>query len=105
MGINYINDGGSFTLTSGILNRKPIVEGSVAAMVNGGIEGFVTSAAVEMPRGVRLNVVSPTLLTESEPILGEYFPGFALVPAAKVALAYARSIEGTFNGKIFTVFK
>lgn len=105
LGLDYINEKGSFTLTSGILNRNPIVMGSVAALVNAGVEGFVTSASIEMLREIRLNVVSPTLLTESVPLFGEYFPGFVSVPAAKVALSYAKSVEGKLNGEIFKVFE
>jgi len=103
LGLDYINDGGSFTLTSGILNRDPIVQGSASATVDGGIEGFVTSAAIEMPRDIRLNVVSPTVLTESMEKLADYFHGFVPVPAATAALAFAKSVEGKLNGKIFTV--
>ncbi len=104
LGLSLMNDHGSFTLTSGVLNHDPIVTGSAAAMVNGGIEGFVASAAIEMPRGIRLNVVSPTVVTEAMPKYGDYFRGFTSVPAAKVALAYAKSMEGKLNGKIFKVF-
>jgi hypothetical protein len=48
-GFDYINDGGSFTLTSGVLNRDPIPGGSCAAAANGALDGFVKAAAVDMP--------------------------------------------------------
>ncbi|MCD6047133.1 MAG: hypothetical protein K0S08_780 [Gammaproteobacteria bacterium] len=102
-GLDYMNDGGSFTLTSGILNRDPIKEGSSAAMVNGALDGFVTSAAIEMPRAIRINVVSPTVLTESIAHFGDYFSGFESVPAARVALAYVKSVEGAQTGQIYEV--
>ncbi len=103
IGLNYMNDNGSFTLTSGILNRQPIRLGASAAMVNGAIDGFVTSAALEMPRGIRINAISPTVLTESMPKYANYFPGFVPVGASEVALAYRKSIEDSQTGEIYSV--
>ena len=40
-GFDYVNDGGSFTVTSGVLNRDPIRGGSCAAAANGALDGFV----------------------------------------------------------------
>lgn len=101
IGLNYLNDAGSFTLTSGVLTYDPIRLGSSASMVNGAIEGFVRSAALEMPRGMRINVISPTVLTESMAHYAEYFRGFVSVPAAKVALAYSKSVEGAQTGQVY----
>ena len=70
--LKYINHGGSFTLTSGILSDDPVRCGSSAAMVNGAINSFVKSAAMEMPNNIRINVVSPTVLTESAEKLVRY---------------------------------
>jgi NAD(P)-dependent dehydrogenase (short-subunit alcohol dehydrogenase family) len=102
-GLDSMNDGGSFTLTSGILNRDPIKEGSSAAMVNGALDGFVTAAAIEMPRAIRINAVSPTVLTESMAHFGDYFLGFESAPAARVALAYVKSVEGLQTGQVYQV--
>lgn len=103
IGHHFIQEGGSFTLTSGILNRDPIRAGSSASMVNGAIEGFSISAAIELTRGIRINVVSPTILRESLDIYGPYFRGFNPVPAQKVALAYCKSVEGLQTGQIYRV--
>lgn len=103
IGLNYLNEGGSFTLTSGILNRDPIRLGSSAAMVNGAIDGFVRSAAIEMPRGLRINAVSPTVVAESMEQYADFFRGFSPVPAEKVALAYAKSVEGAQTGQVYHV--
>ena len=65
-GMNHVNDGGSFTLTSGVTDRDPIRQGSGSAAANGALGGFVFGAAIEMPRGIRINVVSPGLLRASE---------------------------------------
>ena len=70
-----IADGGSFTLTSGILSHDPVRFGSSASMVNGAIDGFVRAAAIELPRGIRINAVSPGVLVESLPAYGPFFLG------------------------------
>jgi hypothetical protein len=67
--------------------------------------GFVRGAAIELPRGLRINAVSPTLLTESSAAYGALFPGVETVPAARVALAYVRSIEGPLTGRVFRVWQ
>lgn len=102
-GIDYINDGGSFTLTSGILSHDPIRFGSSASMVNGAIDGFVVGAAIEMPRGIRINAVSPTVLAESMDAYGEYFRGYEPVTAECVAHAFSKSVEGAQTGKVYKV--
>lgn len=103
-GLTQLNDGGSFTLTSGILSEDPIRFGSSASMVNGALDSFVKSAAIEMPRQLRINVISPTVLTESMGAYGDYFHGFESAPAARVALAYSKSVEGAQTGKIYKVW-
>ncbi len=103
IGKEYIQDGGSFTLTAGILSCDPIRAGSSASMVNGALEAFAISAAIEMPRQIRINAVSPTVLLESMKKYGAFFRGFDPVPAAKVALSYSKSIEGLQTGKIYRV--
>ena len=101
--IPYLNYGGSITLTTGILNRSPIVQGSSAAMVNGALEGFVQASAIEMPRGIRINAVSPTVITEAMPAYGDYFKGYIPVDAATAAQAYVKSIEGAHTGQVYCV--
>lgn len=103
LGQHYLNEKGSFTLTSGILNHDPIRAGSSAAMVNGALDGFVKSAALELPNSLRINVVSPTVITESMADYGAYFRGFESVSAARVALAYSKSVEGLQTGQIYRV--
>lgn len=103
IGRQYINDAGSFTLTSGILSHCPIRFGSSASMVNAAIDGFVIGAAIEMPKALRINAVSPTIVTESMPYFGEYFHGFEPVPAQRVALAFSKSVEGLQTGQVYRV--
>jgi NAD(P)-dependent dehydrogenase (short-subunit alcohol dehydrogenase family) len=99
----YMNDGGSFTLTSGILTDEPIREGANATTVNLALEGFVRGAAIELPRGIRINAVSPTVLTESLEAYGPYFRGFEPVTAQRAAQAYLRSVEGAQTGRVYQV--
>ncbi|MGL4034008.1 short chain dehydrogenase [Kosakonia cowanii] len=103
IGQHYLNDGGSITLTSGIIGSEPIAQGVNATAVNAALEGFVRAAACELPRGLRINVVSPTVLRESVEKYGAFFPGFESVPAARAALAYRRSVYGVQTGRTFTV--
>lgn len=102
-GINAVTDGGSFTLTSGVLDRDPIRMGTAAATANGALGGFVVGAAVEMPRGLRVNVVSPGLLDVSVPRYGEWFPGHEPVSAKRVGRAFAKSVEGPITGQVIIV--
>jgi NAD(P)-dependent dehydrogenase (short-subunit alcohol dehydrogenase family) len=99
----YLNDGGSFTLTSGILADEPIREGASATSVNLALEGFVRGAAIELPRGIRINLVSPTVLEESLEGYAPYFRGFEAVSAKRAALAYSRSVEGAQTGRVYKV--
>jgi hypothetical protein len=90
-------DGGSFTLTSGILSEDPIRLGVCASLVNGALESFVRAAAIELPRGLRINIVSPTLLQESVPAYGPYFPGYKPVPAAGRSSGIPQERRGPAN--------
>jgi NAD(P)-dependent dehydrogenase (short-subunit alcohol dehydrogenase family) len=102
-GFNHISDGGSFTLTSGVLDRDPVRFGSGAAAANGALGGFVVGAAIEMPRGMRINVVSPGLLESSAKKYEGFFPGHEPVSSRRVGLAYAKSVEGAITGKVIIV--
>ncbi len=102
-GLKHISPSGSFTLTSGLLNHDPIVAGTSAAMINGALDGFVTSAAIEMPEQVRINIVSPALLEDSVDKYRDFFPGFPAVPAKTVAQAYVKSVEGRQTGQVYRV--
>ena len=82
-----LRDGGSITLVSGILSDVPVAAGSSASMVNGALEAFARAAAIELPRRLRINVVSPNVLAESMNAYGLFFRGFEPVPAARAALA------------------
>jgi NAD(P)-dependent dehydrogenase (short-subunit alcohol dehydrogenase family) len=103
IGRDSIADGGSFTLTTGVLDSDPICQGSSASMVNGAINSFVMAAAIEMQRGLRINAVSPGVIEEAMDAYAPYFRGFQPVPAARAALAYSKSVEGSQTGKVYRV--
>ena len=87
----HIADKGSFTLISGVLTDEYMQGGAIGTTINHMVEGFVKAAAVELPRGVRINCISPTVLAESL-AWHAYFTGFAPVPSTEVALAYLRHL-------------
>ena len=100
IGINWLRDSGagSFTLTSGILAHQP-TPGSVAvSIVNAGVEAFGRAAALELPRGLRINVVSPPWASETLQAMGR--DPSAGIPAADIARSYIESVEGTSTGEI-----
>ena len=98
LGLDHVRDGGVFVLTSGVLARTPMTGSAAISLVNAGLEGFTRAAALEAPRGIRVNVVSPPWLTETLAALGmDKSNG---LPAATVAKAYVRAVEGTDNGAV-----
>ena len=103
LGREVVSDGGSFTLTTGVLDSDPIIAGSSASMVNGALNAFVMAAAIELPRGLRINAVSPGVIEEAMPNYAPFFRGFEPVPAARAALAYAKSVEGARTGQVFRI--
>src|SRR3979490_160275 len=64
--IPFIKEKGSFTLVSGMLNDDLIFTGAAASHVSGALEAFVRAAAIERPNALRIKLVSPTMLKESE---------------------------------------
>ncbi|MFM5227411.1 short chain dehydrogenase [Aeromonas veronii] len=103
VGLNYINQGGSFTLISGILNIKPIPLAIADATTSGAIDTFVQCVAHELPRGIRINVVNPTVLEEAWDVYGEMMPGFQPVPGALVGKAFERSVDGFISGQVLYI--
>jgi NAD(P)-dependent dehydrogenase (short-subunit alcohol dehydrogenase family) len=100
----HIADGGSFVLVSGVLTDERMHAGVIGTTVNHVVEGFVKGAAAELPRGVRINCVSPTVLTEST-AYHAYFPGFPTVDAADVATAYLRALSNPTTGRVLKLHR
>jgi NAD(P)-dependent dehydrogenase (short-subunit alcohol dehydrogenase family) len=99
-GLQSLNDNGSVTLTSGILAQQPAPGTAAISMVNAGLEGFTRAAALEAPRGIRVNVVSPPWVAETLQAMGR--PTTGGLPAAIVARSYVESIEGRMTGQVLS---
>jgi NAD(P)-dependent dehydrogenase (short-subunit alcohol dehydrogenase family) len=98
-GLDHVAARGSFTLISGIPSREPVVSSAAAATANGAVEAFVRAAAIEIaPR--RINVISPSVFTESLDAYSDFFPGFAPVDLADVARGFRKSVEGAATGQV-----
>jgi NAD(P)-dependent dehydrogenase (short-subunit alcohol dehydrogenase family) len=100
LGFASVNDGGSFTLTSGVLAQHPMPGAAAISLVNAGLEGFGRAAALEAPRAIRVNVVSPPWVSETLKAMG--MPTDGGLPAAVVARAYVRSVEGNETGQVIS---
>lgn len=101
IGKEFIKDGGSFTLTSGVLAQTFIAAGTSATAINRAVEGFAQAAAAEIGRGIRINVVSPDMLEDSKAAYGSFFPGHDGVDGRRVAQAYLKSVLGIETGKVY----
>jgi len=99
LGKAFLNDGGSITLTTGILADEPVDMTTSAAMVNGAIQSFTKAVALELERNIRINVVSADLVEDAYEKYKDYFPGNTPVPMHKVVDGYVKSILGKSNGK------
>jgi NAD(P)-dependent dehydrogenase (short-subunit alcohol dehydrogenase family) len=96
--VDHVKDGGSITLTTGILAQKPMPGGAAISLINSGLEGFVRAAALEMPRGLRVNAVSPPWIKETMVKLGmDPGPGLSADDCAK---AYVAAVLGKHQGTI-----
>jgi len=103
LGIESLKDGGSFTLTSGQLSRRPIPGAVAVSVTNAGVEAFAHAASLELPRGLRINAVAPGRVSETllalkmDPALG--------TPAVEVAQTYVKAVEGAMTGQTLDVVK
>lgn len=88
-GQKFLNENGSFTLTTGKMGDKPVKNNSAKAIVNGGINSFVLSASLELERGIRINTISPAKVAD--------------IPIQDLENAYLKSVEGSLNGEIIKV--
>lgn len=86
VGMKFLNNNGSFTLISGKMGEKPAKAATGKAVANGAINSFVLGAALEMPRGIRINVISPSKITD--------------IPATDLVAGYLKSIDTLCNGEI-----
>jgi NAD(P)-dependent dehydrogenase (short-subunit alcohol dehydrogenase family) len=104
IGRNYLNTGGSITLTTGILADDPVFMTTGAALVNGGINSFVKAVARELENGIRINVVSPGMVEDSVERIGHLFPGHIAVSMKQVLNGYVKSVESKITGEVIRIY-
>lgn len=104
-GQNYLSNGGSFTLTSGIFADEAWKGVTGGAVISGGLHSFVLSAAIELPRALRINVVSPAMVADSAGDFGHLFPGMEPVPMNRLTEAYISCVEGSRTGEIVRIYQ
>lgn len=95
--LRHVRDGGSVTVTSGVLAQKPTQGSAAVSLVNAGLEGFARAAALEAPRGIRVNVVSPPWVTET--LVARKMDPSPGLPADVVAKAYVRAVTSDERGQ------
>ncbi len=104
IGKDYVNPGGSFTLSTGILADHPVALTTSAAMVNGGIHSFVKAVSLELENSIRINVVSSGLVEDAVEKYEAYFPGHNPIPMKKVINGFVKSVQGYGNGEIIRMY-
>lgn len=104
IGCKHLTRNGSITLTTGILADDPVYQTASAAMVNGGIHSFVQAAALEMRKGIRVNVVSSGVVQDAYKKYEAYFPGHPPIPMDRMVMGYVRSVKGRVNGEIIRIY-
>jgi len=111
-GLNYINQEGSFILTSGIASRRSYPGLSITAAINGAIESLVKSLAVELAP-IRINAVCPGFIErfsndqqrlETIKTHGARLPLERLGSQNEVASAYLFLLQNRYaNGSIIDI--
>ncbi|WP_329079793.1 MULTISPECIES: short chain dehydrogenase [unclassified Streptosporangium] len=97
-------DGASFTLTSGVFADQAWPHVTGGGVISGALHSFVLSAAIELPRGMRINVVSPTMVGDSVATFGEHFPGMRPVAMDELVGHYLHCVEGDDTGGVIRAY-
>lgn len=105
LGKKYVNEGGSITLTTGILADDPVTMTTSAAMVNGALHSFVKAVVLDLEERIRVNVVASGLVEDAVDKYRDYFPGHHPIPMDKMLRGYIRSVEGKANGEIIRIYE
>ena len=93
-GESIVRDKGSFVFTSGFLSQYPNPASIATGPLNAAVDTFVKNTASLLPRGIRINVVSPA------PVVEHGQEGRGLVTAAETAKLYVEALEGDFTGRV-----
>ena len=95
-GVDHVRDRGVFLLTAGIFSVRPMKGVPALAIANGGLECFARAAALDLPRGIRINTISPPFIDVTARAMG--VPGG--MPARENAEWYLRLLEGNETGQV-----
>ena len=95
-GVENMRDKGVFLLTAGIFSKEPPPGVPALAMVNGALESFARGAAKDLPRGIRINTVSPPFIKETAEAMGME----GGLPAEENAKTYVELVEGAQTGQV-----
>ncbi len=98
VGERYLRDYGSFVFTSGFLSHHPNPSSIATGTLNAAIDNFVRNAYKLLPRGIRVNAVSPAPIVEPDQV------ELGLVTATQTADAYVEAVEGTMTGQVLRVW-
>ncbi|QFT54851.1 short chain dehydrogenase [Microbulbifer sp. THAF38] len=101
IGRAYVREGGSITLTSGVLAQHPMRGGSALSLVNGAIESFVKATAFELDHKLRLNAVSPHFVKETMDMMD--MDSTSGISASDTAKAYRHAVLTKETGQTFDV--
>ena len=85
-------------MATGLLAREPWPGTVPTAMVNAALEGFVCAAALDATNGIRINAVSPIMVTETATKMG--MDKFGTMSAVETAKAYQSCLTGNMTGQV-----
>ena len=97
IGTEYVRDSGSFVLSSGHLSDEPTSVSAATGPMDAAVNTFVVSVAPLLPRGIRVNVVSPPHVAAP----GEE-TAHSVTPK-EAAAAYVDALMGDFTGRVLHV--
>jgi len=93
VGTPHANDG-----ASGYLSDYPSPASAATGPFNAAVDSFARTVGPMLPRGIRVNVVSPA------PVVSPDEAGRGVVTASQAAAGYIKSIEGTMNGEVIRMW-
>ena len=94
LGERFVRDNGSFVFTSGFLSHYPNPASIATGALNAAVDTFVKNTSPLLPRGIRVNVVSPA------PVVEPGQEGKGLVTAEETAKLYVEAVEGNKSGQV-----
>ncbi|AYF76404.1 short chain dehydrogenase [Nocardia yunnanensis] len=103
-GQHHCADGASFTLTSGIFADEAWPHVTGGGVISGALHSFILSAAIELPRRMRINAVSPTMIDDSKDAFASSFPGMRPVSVDELVTHYLHCVEGDETGQIVRAY-